>query len=53
MEITVSRDVFLKSLGHAYGIIEKKTTLPILSNVLIEAKNSKLKITASDLDLSP
>jgi len=51
MEITVSRDVFLKSLGHAYGIIEKKTTLPILSNVLIEAKNSKLKITATDLDL--
>jgi len=51
MEITVNRDVFLKSLGHAYGIIEKKTTLPILSNVLIEAKNSKLKITATDLDL--
>ena len=52
MEATVNRDVFLKSLGHAYGIIEKKTTLPILSNVLIEAKDSKVKITATDLDLT-
>ena len=41
MEIQINRDIFLKSLGHAYGIIEKKTTLPILSNILIEAKNSK------------
>ncbi len=51
MEFTINRDIFLKSLGHAYGIIEKKTTLPILSNVLIEAKNSKIRITATDLDL--
>jgi len=51
MEFAINRDIFLKSLGHAYGIIEKKTTLPILSNVLIEAKNSKIKITATDLDI--
>ena len=51
MEFSINRDVFLKSLGHAYGIIEKKTTLPILSNILIEAKNSKIKITATDLDI--
>ena len=51
MEFTINRDTFLKSLGHAYGIIEKKTTLPILSNILIEAKNSKIKITATDLDI--
>ena len=51
MEFTIERDIFLKSLGHANGIIEKKTTLPILSNVLIEAKNSKIKITATDLDI--
>jgi len=51
MEFTINRDSFLKSLGHANGIIEKKTTLPILSNVLIEAKNSKIKITATDLDI--
>ena len=42
MEFTINRDIFLKTLGHANGIIEKKTTLPILSNILIEAKNSKI-----------
>ena len=51
MEFTINRDIFLKSLGHANGIIEKKTTLPILSNILIEAKESKIKITATDLDI--
>ena len=51
MEFAINRDIFLKSLGHAYGIIEKKNTLPILSNVLLEAKNSKIKITATDLDI--
>ena len=51
MKITVNRDVLLKSLGHAYGIIEKKTTLPILANILIEAKGSKAKIMATDLDI--
>jgi DNA polymerase III subunit beta len=51
MEFTIDRDIFLKSLGRANGIIERKTTLPILSNVLIEAKESKIKITATDLDI--
>ena len=51
MEFTINRDIFLKSLSHAIGIIEKKTTLPILSNVLLDVKNSKIKITATDLDI--
>jgi DNA polymerase-3 subunit beta len=51
MEFTIDRDIFLKALGNANGIIEKKTTFPILSNILIEAKNSKIKITATDLDI--
>ena len=51
MEFTIDRDIFLRTLGHANGIIEKKTTLPILSNILIEAKASKIKITATDLDI--
>jgi len=51
MEFTINRDAFLKALGHANGIIEKKSTLPILSNVLIEAKDSKIKITTTDLDI--
>ena len=51
MEFSIDRDIFLKSLGHASGIIEKKTTLPILSNILIEVKSAKVKITATDLDI--
>jgi len=51
MEFTIDRDAFLKSLGHAYGIIEKKATLPILSNILLEAKSSKVKLTSTDLDI--
>ena len=44
MEFTIDRNTFLKSLDRANGIIETKTTLPILSNILIEAKDSKIKI---------
>ena len=51
MEFTINRDTFLKALGHANGIIEKKTTFPILSNILIEARDSKIKITATDMDI--
>ena len=51
MEFTINRDTFLKALGHANGIIEKKTTFPILSNILIEAKDLKIKITATDMDI--
>ena len=51
MEFTIDRNTFLKTLGNANGIIEKKTTLPILSNILIEAKDSKIKVTATDLDI--
>ena len=51
MEFYINRDIFLKSLSNAYGVIEKKTALPILSNILIEAKEQKIKITATDLDI--
>ena len=51
MKFSVSRDQLLKSLNYCQGVVEKRSTLPILSNVLIEAKNSSLKITATDLDL--
>ena len=51
MEFKINRDIFLKAIGNAYGIIEKKSTLPILSNILIETKDSKIRITATDLDI--
>ena len=51
MEFAINRDQILKPLSHACGIIEKKTTIPILSNILIEVKESKIKVTATDLDI--
>ena len=51
MKFNISRDKFLKSLNYCQGVIEKRSTLPILSNILIEARNSTVKITATDLDL--
>mgnify|MGYP006090285737 FL=1 len=51
MEFSIKRDVLLKSLTLAQGIVEKKNTLPILSNVLLNIKKGKLFITATDLDL--
>ena len=51
MQFVVKRDTLLKSLNFVQGVVEKKNTLPILSNVLLEAKDKILKITATDLDL--
>tara|TARA_X000000368_G_C23031388_1_gene712752 strand:+ start:805 stop:1920 length:1116 start_codon:yes stop_codon:yes gene_type:complete len=51
MQFSIKRDVLLKSLNLVQGVIEKKNTLPILSNVLLRAKDSKLVIIATDLDL--
>ena len=51
MQFVIKRDILLKSLSFVQGVVEKKNTLPILSNVLIELKNKKLQIVATDLDL--
>ena len=51
MQFVVKRDVLLKSLNFVQGIVEKKNTLPILSNVLLQLKNKKLSIVATDLDI--
>ena len=51
MQFEVKRDILLKSLNFVQGIVEKKNTLPILSNVLLELKEKKLSIVATDLDI--
>ncbi len=51
MQFTVKRDILLKSLNFVQGIVEKKNTLPILSNVLLQLKDNKLSIVATDLDI--
>src|SRR6059058_3612736 len=52
MEITVSKSDLLRELTATQGVVERKTTIPILSNFLFEAGDGKLTITATDLDLS-
>ena len=51
MQFVVKRDILLKSLNFVQGVVEKKNTLPILSNVLIQLKDKKLFIVATDLDV--
>ena len=51
MQFHISKDTFLKGLTKVQGIIEKRHTIPILANVLIEAKNSEIVITATDLEV--
>ena len=51
MQFSVKRDILLKSLNFVQGVVEKKNTLPILSNVLLQLKDKKLSIIATDLDI--
>ena len=50
MEITVGRQELVKELTATQSVVERKTTIPILSNFLIEAEGDRLSITATDLD---
>jgi DNA polymerase-3 subunit beta len=52
MEIVVSKFELLRELTATQGVVERKTTIPILSNYLFEAAADKLSLTATDLDLS-
>lgn len=51
MEFTVSRGDLVRELSLSQGVVEKKTTIPILSNVLLEAADDRLMLTATDLEL--
>lgn len=51
MEFKIKRDEFLNALGWTQSVVEKKTTMPILSNALLEVGNKQLKITATDLEV--
>ena len=51
MRVTIERSAFLKALTHVQSVVERRNTIPILSNVLLQAEGSQLKLTATDLDL--
>ena len=51
MKFSVNQQDLQQALNYCQGVIEKRSTLPILSNVLLNVSNSKLTFTATDLDL--
>jgi hypothetical protein len=51
MKINVERGAFLKALSHVQSVVERRNTIPILSNVMMEAGKGALKLTATDLDI--
>ena len=51
MEFTVNRSDLVRELSLSQGVVEKKTTIPILSNVLLEAAGDRITLTATDLEL--
>lgn len=51
MEFIIDKEAFLKALQKIQGIVEKRTSMPILSNVLLEATESTLHVTATDLEV--
>jgi len=52
MELTIERGALLRSLGHVQSVVERRNTIPILSNVLIDATEGGVSFTATDLDLA-
>ena len=51
MKFNVNQQDLQQALSYCQGVIEKRSTLPILSNILLSASESNLTITATDLDL--
>ena len=51
MELTVKKTDLVKELSLGQGVIERKTTIPVLSNVLIEAQSDEILLTVTDLEL--
>lgn len=51
MKLTIERAAILRSLGHVQSVVERRNTIPILSNILLKADGDKLSLTATDMDM--
>ena len=51
MKLTIERASFLKSLGHVQSVVERRNTIPILSNLKLDAIDGKVALNATDMDL--
>lgn len=52
MQLTIDRSILLKALGHVQSVVERRGTIPILSNVKLEASAGRLSLTATDMDIT-
>jgi DNA polymerase-3 subunit beta len=52
MKLTIERAALLKSLAHVQSVVERRNTIPILSNVMMEAEGGTLSLSATDMDLA-
>ncbi|MBT7942784.1 MAG: DNA polymerase III subunit beta, partial [Alphaproteobacteria bacterium] len=51
MKLTIERAALLKSLGHVQSVVERRNTIPILSNLKLDAQDGKLALNATDMDI--
>lgn len=52
MKFSIEKSILLKSLSHVQSVVEKRQTMPILSNVLLKAEDGQLSLTATDKELT-
>ncbi|MBC6403534.1 MAG: DNA polymerase III subunit beta [Hyphomonadaceae bacterium] len=51
MKISIERDTLLRALGHVHSVVERRNTIPILSNVFMDAGDNRITFVATDLDI--
>ncbi len=52
MKLTIERSALLKALAHVQSVVERRNTIPILSNLLLDTQKSRLLLTATDMDIA-
>jgi DNA polymerase III subunit beta len=51
MKLTIERGALLRALGHVQSVVERRNTIPILSNIMMRAEHGRLALSATDMDL--
>ena len=51
MKLTIARNSLLRPLGHVQSVVERRNTIPILANVVLQAEEGSLSLTATDMDM--
>jgi len=51
MKLSIERNALMKALGHVQNVVERRNTIPILSNVLMSAEGNSVSLVATDLDI--